>query len=103
VVAAWPERADAASGRAALASGLAIGVVPLMLAALAGVIGLRTAYLLVPGLLLVLLCRASSRQRGQGRIRSGAAALVSRSGRPSWATATANTVKHSATAAPPRP
>jgi MFS family permease len=62
VVAAWPDRPDAASSRAALASGLAIGVAPLVLALLAGVVGLRTAYLVVPILLMVLLGRAASRR-----------------------------------------
>ncbi|HEY8094292.1 MAG TPA: hypothetical protein VID93_10930, partial [Acidimicrobiales bacterium] len=66
VVAAWPDRPDAASARAALASGLAIGVAPLVLALLAGVIGLRAAYLLVPVLLLVLLGRAASRRARSG-------------------------------------
>jgi len=58
VVAAWPDRPDSAAARAALASGLAIGVSPLVLAALADVLGLRTAYLLVPCILAALLVRS---------------------------------------------
>lgn len=103
VVAAWPDRPDAAAARAAVASGLAIGVVPLALVAAAEVVGLRAAYLLVPGLLLALLARTVARRGGQGSVRSGACSRGSRSGRPSWATATPNTARHSATAAPPRP
>ena len=58
VVAAWPDRPDGAAARAALASGLAIGVSPLVLAALADLVGLRTAYLLVPGILVALILRS---------------------------------------------
>ena len=57
VVAAWPRAPDRAAARAALASGLAIGVAPFGLARLSDVIGLRTAYLMVPALLLVLAVR----------------------------------------------
>ena len=58
VVAAWPARSDAAAGRAALASALAVGGAPLALAGVAEVVGLRPAYLLVPALLGLLLGRA---------------------------------------------
>jgi len=55
VVAAWPDRPDGAAARAGLASGVAIGVSPLVLAALADLVGLRTAYLLVPCILVGLI------------------------------------------------
>jgi fucose permease len=58
VVAAWPARPDAAAGRAALASALAVGGAPLALAGVAEVVGLRPAYLLVPALLGLLFGRA---------------------------------------------
>ena len=57
-MAAWPARPDAAAGRAALASALAVGGTPLALAGAAEVVGLRPAYLLVPALLGLLLARA---------------------------------------------
>jgi MFS family permease len=57
VVAAWPDRPDGAAARAALASGLAIGASPLVLAALADLVGLRRAYLLVPCILVALVLR----------------------------------------------
>jgi MFS family permease len=59
VVAAWPSRPDAAAGRAALASALAVGAAPLALAAVAEVIGLRLSYLLVPIFLGLLVGRAT--------------------------------------------
>jgi fucose permease len=59
VVSAWPARPDAAAGRAALASALAVGAAPLALAGVAEVVGLRPAYLLVPALLGLLLGRAT--------------------------------------------
>jgi hypothetical protein len=59
VVAAWPSRPDAAAGRAALASALAVGAAPLALAAIAEIVGLRPAYLLVPLMLGVLVARAT--------------------------------------------
>jgi len=49
---------DGAAGRAALASGLAIGIAPFVLAQLSDAIGLRAAFLIVPVLLLVLAARA---------------------------------------------
>ena len=57
VVAVWPHAPDRAAAWAALASGLAIGVAPFLLARLSDVIGLRIAYLIVPALLLVLAVR----------------------------------------------
>jgi MFS family permease len=66
VVAAWPRAADRAAARAGLASGLAIGGAPYLLARLAGVVGLRQAYLVVPVLLLALATRAMTDHR-QGR------------------------------------
>jgi MFS family permease len=71
VVAAWPERPDGAAARAALASGLAIGVSPLVLAGLADLVGLRTAYLLVPGILVALVLRTRSAYRRE-RVRLAA-------------------------------
>jgi predicted MFS family arabinose efflux permease len=59
VVSAWPSRPDAAAGRAALASALAVGAAPLALATVAEVVGLRPAYLLVPVLLGLLVGRAT--------------------------------------------
>ncbi len=58
VVAAWPQAPDRAAARAALASGLAIGGAPYLLARLADGVGLRQAYLVVPVLLLALAARA---------------------------------------------
>ena len=57
VVAAWPHAPDRAAARAALASGLAIGGAPFLLAQISDVAGLRTAFLIVPLLLLVLALR----------------------------------------------
>ena len=57
VVAAWPHAPDRAAARAALASGLAIGGAPYLLARLADGVGLRLAYLVVPVLLLALAAR----------------------------------------------
>ncbi len=57
VVAAWPHAPDRAAARAALASGLAIGGAPLLLAQISDVTGLRRAFLIVPGLLLILAIR----------------------------------------------
>lgn len=54
VVAAWPHDRDRAAARGALASGVAIGGAPFLLAALADAFGLRLAYLIVPALLIVL-------------------------------------------------
>jgi fucose permease len=57
VVAAWPHSPDRAAARAALASGLAIGIAPFLLGRLSDAIGLRAAYLIVPALLVVLAAR----------------------------------------------
>jgi len=57
VVAAWPHAPDRAAARAALASGLAIGGAPFLLAQISDAAGLRTAFLIVPVLLLVLAVR----------------------------------------------
>ena len=65
LVAAWPYDRDRAAARGALASGVAIGGAPFLLAALADAFGLRAAYLIVPALLiaLVLLTAISRRTR----------------------------------------
>jgi MFS family permease len=57
VVAAWPQATDRAAARAALASGIAIGGAPFLLAQLSDAIGLRAAFLIVPALLVVLAVR----------------------------------------------
>ena len=57
VIAAWPQAPDRASARAALGSGLAIGVAPFLLAQASDAIGLRAAFLIVPALLLALAVR----------------------------------------------
>jgi fucose permease len=59
VVAAWPHAPDRAAAMAALGSGLAIGGAPFILGRLSGSTGLRTAYLIVPMLLLVLAIRGA--------------------------------------------
>lgn len=64
VVATWPHDPDRAAARAALASGLAIGVTPFVLGRLSDTIGLRAAYLIVPVLLIVLAVRNLTAQRG---------------------------------------
>lgn len=63
VVATWPHDPDRAAARAALASGLAIGVTPFVLGRLSDTIGLRAAYLIVPALLIVLAVRSLTAQR----------------------------------------
>lgn len=63
LVAAWPHAPDRAAARGALASGTAIGLAPLLLVQLAGLTGLRAAYLVVPALLLVLAVRAAGDRR----------------------------------------
>ena len=55
LVAAWPHDRNAAAGFGALASGAAIGIPPFVLASVADQVGVRTAYLLVPGLLVLLV------------------------------------------------
>jgi MFS family permease len=59
--------ADRASGYAALASGLAIGVAPFALAALAEDVGLRAAFLVVPALLALAAVNALAPARRAGR------------------------------------
>jgi fucose permease len=61
VVGAWPQAPDRAAARAALASGLAIGGAPFLLAQLSDAIGLRAAFLIVPALLLVLAFRGGTK------------------------------------------
>ena len=58
VVAVWPHAPDRAAAWAALASGLAIGIAPFVLARLSDATELHTAYLIVPALLLVLAARS---------------------------------------------
>jgi len=70
VVAAWPDRPDGAAARAGLASGVAIGVSPLVLAALADLVGLRTAYLLVPCILVGLIVRSRWAYRREQVVRA---------------------------------
>lgn len=70
VVAAWPDRPDGAAARAGLASGAAIGVSPLVLAALADLVGLRTAYLLVPCILVGLILRSRRAYRREQVVRA---------------------------------
>jgi fucose permease len=60
VIAAWPAAPDRAAARAALGSGVAIGVAPLVLAQLSDSIGLRAAFLIVPVLLSVLAIRGGT-------------------------------------------
>jgi fucose permease len=60
-LAAWPGDPDRAAARCALASGLAIGLAPLLLGALADAVGLRAAFLLTPLLLLAVLTRCAGR------------------------------------------
>ena len=58
LLAAWPLARDRAAARGALASGIAIGVPPFLLARLADATGLRVAYLIVPILLVTLALHA---------------------------------------------
>jgi MFS family permease len=60
VIAAWSQAPDRAAARAALGSGLAIGVAPFLLAQTSDAIGLRAAFLIVPALLLVLAVRGGA-------------------------------------------
>jgi fucose permease len=57
VIAAWPHAPDRAAARSVLASGLAIGGAPFLLGRLSDTTGLRTAYLIVPALLVLLAIR----------------------------------------------
>ncbi|HEY7483654.1 MAG TPA: MFS transporter [Streptosporangiaceae bacterium] len=65
-VAAWPHAPDRAAARGALASGLAIGGAPYLLARLADWVGLRRAFLIVPALLLALGLRVAADYRRRG-------------------------------------
>jgi len=67
LVAAWPDDRDRAAGRGALASGVAIGGAPFLLAALSDAFGLRAAYLIVPGLLLALVLLTAVNMRTRTR------------------------------------
>ncbi len=58
-----PTDPDGASARGALASGLAIGIAPLLLAAMSDRVGLHSAYLIVPLLLVTLMLRSIARRR----------------------------------------
>ncbi|MHB8588304.1 MAG: MFS transporter [Candidatus Dormibacteraceae bacterium] len=60
VLAAWPQATYRAAARAALASGIAIGGAPFLLAQLSDAIGLRAAFLIVPALLVVLAVRGGT-------------------------------------------
>jgi MFS family permease len=62
-IAAWPHTPDRAAARAALASGLAIGGAPVVLARLSDQFGLRSAYLIVPALLAALALRTLAARR----------------------------------------
>jgi MFS family permease len=70
VVAAWPQAPDRAAARAALASGIAIGGAPFLLAQISDVVGLRQAFLIVPILLLVLAVRGGKPEPGNAVSRS---------------------------------
>jgi fucose permease len=54
-LAAWPSDPDRASARGALASGLAFGIAPFVLGLVAERADLRTAFLIVPGLLVIVI------------------------------------------------
>lgn len=60
VIAAWPAAPDRAAALAALGSGVAIGGAPLLLAQVSDAIGLRTAFLIVPVLLVLLAIRGGT-------------------------------------------
>ncbi|MFI0373383.1 MFS transporter [Actinomadura sp. 1N219] len=62
-LAAWPSQPVRAAARCALASGVAIGVAPLVLGTLADLTTLRAAVLVAPFLLFVLLIRCGWRLR----------------------------------------
>ncbi len=69
---ARPADPDGASARGTLASGVAIGGAPFLLAAVSDQVGLHTAFLIVPVILVGLLARSLWRQR-QDRPRDAAA------------------------------
>jgi MFS family permease len=60
---ASPSASTRASARAALGSGVAIGVAPFALATMGDAIGLHTAYLLVPALCVLLVANSSVTRR----------------------------------------
>ncbi|WP_207938946.1 MFS transporter, partial [Actinomadura darangshiensis] len=62
-LAAWPSQPVRAAARCALASGVAIGVAPLVLGTLADLTTLRAAVFVAPALLVVLLARCGWRLR----------------------------------------
>lgn len=64
-LAAWPSQPVRAATRCALASGVAIGVAPLALGALADLTALRAAVFVAPVLLLALLVRCGWRLRAR--------------------------------------
>lgn len=70
LIEAHPGRRDVAGSRGALASGVAIGSAPTVLALVAGAVDLRTAYLVVPALLALLVVRllAGNRRTRVGRV-----------------------------------
>jgi MFS family permease len=60
LIEAWPSTPDRAAARAALGSGIAIGGAPFLLAQLSDSFGLRTAFLVVPVLLVLLAVRVGT-------------------------------------------
>ena len=68
---ARPDDLDGASARGTLASGLAIGGAPLVLATASDQVGLHAAYLIVPILLIALIIRSVRRQREDRRAAVG--------------------------------
>lgn len=85
-VSGYPDAPDRAAARGTLASGLAIGLAPLVLAALSDRFGLHDAYLIVPGLLAVVAVRAVRRREvgpyPDGGLRGAPAARPAGAGRP---------------------
>lgn len=73
VIAAWPAAPDRAAALAALGSGVAIGGAPLLLAQMSDATGLRTAFLIVPVLLVLLAIRG-----GTGEARRASAGEAAR-------------------------
>lgn len=58
LVVAWPRSPDLAAARGTLAIGMAVGVAPFALAALASVSTLHLAYLLVPAMIVIIASHA---------------------------------------------
>ena len=67
-VSGYPDAPDRAAARATLASGLAIGGAPLVLAWVSDRLGLHDAYLIVPLLLVVLAVRVGLRREVGPRV-----------------------------------